>query len=120
MAPTARLRASDSFPPLEVTVLGHPRNPARRWIRGREYQDLVLTQGESAEAQMPQPNCFFAVSDIISGVHGGSPTMSTFASLIPGNCSSFPFSSWRMYPDARQPRSVTVILASTLPSSPFC
>src|SRR5256712_11393634 len=112
MAPTARLRASDSFPPLEVTVLGHPRNPARRWIRGREYQDLVLTQGESAEAQMAQPNCFFAVSDIISGVPGGSQSVANFASLVPGNFSSFRFRAWWVYAGAGQPGAVSVIFPS--------
>src|SRR2546427_1115871 len=43
-APKARARASDSFPPLEVKYPATPRNPADRWIRGREYQDLVLVQ----------------------------------------------------------------------------
>ena len=66
---------------------------------------------------MPQPNCFFAVSDIISGVHGGSQTMSTFASLTPGNCSSFLLTSWWMYADAGQPGAVSVILTPTLPSA---
>src|SRR2546425_10080133 len=41
-APNARARASDSFPPLEVKYPATPGNAADRWIRGREYQDLVL------------------------------------------------------------------------------
>src|SRR5437899_211212 len=114
-------------PPESVRLLptlgGHgtrpPPKPCAPLDTGERISRFGTDAGESAEAQMPQPNCFFAVSDIISGVHGGSQTMSTFASLIPGSCSSFRFTSWWMYADAGQPGAVSVILTSTLPSSPF-
>src|SRR6267143_3470518 len=72
-----------------------PQNPMDFWMRPRGYQDLPLVPGRTDRtAQMPQPNCFFAVSDIISGVHGGSQTMFTTASLTPWSCSSLRFTSW--------------------------
>src|SRR5213594_2254663 len=46
MAPKARARASDSFPPLEVKCPATLGNSADRWIWGREYQDLVPFGGE--------------------------------------------------------------------------
>src|SRR5713101_448315 len=73
-----------------------PQNPMDFWMRPRGYQDLQLVADSEGSAQMPQPNCFFAASDIISGVHGGSQTMFTTASLTPCSCSSFRFTSWWM------------------------
>src|SRR5207245_2190598 len=105
------------------TLGGHstrpPPEPCAPLDTGERISRFGTDARGIAEAQMPQPNCFFAVSDIISGVHGGSQTMSTFASLIPGSCSSFRFTSWWMYADAGQPGAVSVILTSTLPSSPL-
>src|SRR6266568_1083668 len=101
-------------------VPGHPRKPCRppdTRERISRFGTGTMPTGEGI--QMPQPNCFFAVSDIISGVHGGSQTMSTFASLTPGNCSSFLLTSWWMYADAGQPGAVSVILTPTLPSAGF-
>src|SRR5947209_1232970 len=95
-----------------------PQNPMDFWMRPRGYQDLPLARSRTGRTvQMPQPNCFFAVSDIISGVQGGSQTMFTTASLTPWSCSSFRFTSWWMYAEAGHPGAVRVILTSILPSS---
>src|SRR2546429_9722563 len=87
-------------------------------MRPRGYQDLPLVaRSDDRVVQMPQPNCFFAVSDIISGVQGGSQTMFTTASLTPWSCSSLRFTSWWMYAEAEHPGAVSVILTSVLATS---
>src|SRR5256886_3304853 len=95
-----------------------PYNPMDFWMRPRGYQDLPLVAGAPhRKVQKPHPNCFFAVSDIISGVPGGSPTMVTTAPLTPLSCSGFRLTSLWMYAEAGHPGAVRVILTSILPSS---
>src|SRR5438093_716058 len=71
----AHLRRSSNRPPPEtLQSAGYGGENIKIWYWCSRHR---------ARAQMPQPNCFFAVSDIISGVHGGSQTMFTVASLTP-------------------------------------
>src|SRR5437016_2422734 len=114
-----RAREGVRLPPnLRGQVPGHRRI---RWISGCGREDIKICHlwrsRTHRTVQMPQPNCFFAVSDIISGVQGGSQTMFTTASLTPWSCSSFRFTSWWMYAEAGHPGAVRVILTSILPSS---
>src|SRR5207244_11746051 len=65
-------------------VPGHPQKPCAPLDTGERISRFATGAMPKSEGiQMPQPNCFFAVSDIISGVHGGSQTMFTVASLTP-------------------------------------
>src|SRR5438552_3396197 len=101
-------------------VPGHPRKCCRPLDTGERISRFGTgAMPMDGRIQMPQPNCFFAVSDIISGVHGGSQTMFTDASLTPWSCSSFRFTSWWMYAEAGHPGAVSVMRTSTLPSSGF-
>src|SRR5712692_2473928 len=61
-------------PPETLQTAGYGAENIKIWYWCSRHRD---------RAQMPQPNCFFAVSDIISGVQGGSQTMFTVASLTP-------------------------------------